>query len=283
MPRADGKLTTGEFAKLCGVEKSALIYYDRIGIFSPMHSGDNGYRYYDSEQFRQFSIISMMKKSGASLEEIRAYLRQRSEGGYITMLEKRIAQIRQEQEQLLRLQQVVENTMRKTQQSLQHPVGLVYREQREERYYAVTPIPDVADNPAKRIDTVSAHFSYRNAQALEYDLLKGALIPVERAGEGIAARSHYCNRISDRRDDGQRLYVRPAGTYFVQMYRGAYANMAPALTTLLQSAADAGYTSRGYVLEYEILGSNATTQPGEYLVELSVEVVRASAEANGGQ
>ncbi|HBY3460150.1 TPA: MerR family DNA-binding transcriptional regulator, partial [Clostridioides difficile] len=27
--------TTGEFAKLCGISKQTLIFYDKIGIFSP--------------------------------------------------------------------------------------------------------------------------------------------------------------------------------------------------------------------------------------------------------
>ena len=38
--------TTGEFAKICSVSKQTLIYYDRVGIFSPDITGSNGYRYY---------------------------------------------------------------------------------------------------------------------------------------------------------------------------------------------------------------------------------------------
>lgn len=41
---------TGEFARMLSVEKSVLIYYDRIGLFCPVHVDGNGYRCYSAEQ-----------------------------------------------------------------------------------------------------------------------------------------------------------------------------------------------------------------------------------------
>lgn len=41
---------TGEFARMLSVEKSVLIYYDRIGLFCPVHVDSNGYRCYSAEQ-----------------------------------------------------------------------------------------------------------------------------------------------------------------------------------------------------------------------------------------
>lgn len=34
--------STGEFAKLCGVSKQTLLYYDRVGIFKPERILENG-------------------------------------------------------------------------------------------------------------------------------------------------------------------------------------------------------------------------------------------------
>lgn len=49
--------TTGEFAKICSVSKQTLIYYDRVGIFSPDITGSNGYRYYSYTQIETFTVI----------------------------------------------------------------------------------------------------------------------------------------------------------------------------------------------------------------------------------
>ena len=47
-------LTTGEFAKICGVTKHTLFHYDDIGILKPEIVKANGYRYYAIKQFFTF-------------------------------------------------------------------------------------------------------------------------------------------------------------------------------------------------------------------------------------
>lgn len=65
------KLTTAQFAKLHGVNKRTLHYYDTIGLFSPGTKGENGYRYYDSSQSLEFEYIRMFKDLNMSIEEIK--------------------------------------------------------------------------------------------------------------------------------------------------------------------------------------------------------------------
>ena len=40
--------TTGEFAKICEIEKHVLFYYDQIGLLQPAFVDENNYRYYSS-------------------------------------------------------------------------------------------------------------------------------------------------------------------------------------------------------------------------------------------
>ena len=65
---------TGEFARMLSVEKSVLIYYDRIGLFCPVHVDSNGYRCYSAEQTRDFHFIRLLRDLGLSLDEIAAAL-----------------------------------------------------------------------------------------------------------------------------------------------------------------------------------------------------------------
>lgn len=64
----------GEFARMLSVEKSVLIYYDRIGLFCPVHVDGNGYRCYSAEQTRDFHFIRLLRDLGLSLGEIAAAL-----------------------------------------------------------------------------------------------------------------------------------------------------------------------------------------------------------------
>ena len=71
------RLTIGQMAALNHVSEQTLRLYDRIGLFSPNHRGDNGYRYYDINQSALLDIIQYMKSLGISLKEIKQQLEQR--------------------------------------------------------------------------------------------------------------------------------------------------------------------------------------------------------------
>ncbi|MGN0311327.1 MAG: MerR family transcriptional regulator, partial [Lachnospiraceae bacterium] len=67
-------LKIGEFAKLAGVNKKTLQYYDEIGLLSPEYTAENGYRYYSVMQLDRLSLIFILKDMGVLLKEIKEYL-----------------------------------------------------------------------------------------------------------------------------------------------------------------------------------------------------------------
>ena len=71
-------ITTGEFAKLSGVTKHTLFYYDKIGLFSPEIKRENGYRFYSFDQLEVFEVIQILRELDMPLEEIRSYMSKRS-------------------------------------------------------------------------------------------------------------------------------------------------------------------------------------------------------------
>ena len=71
-------IKTGEFAKLVGVTKHTLFYYDKIGLFSPEIKLENGYRFYSFDQLDVFDVIQTLRELDVSLEEIKGYMNQRS-------------------------------------------------------------------------------------------------------------------------------------------------------------------------------------------------------------
>ena len=82
-------ITTGEFAKLTGVTKHTLFYYDKIGLFSPEIKKENGYRLYSFEQLEVFDVIQILRELDMPLEEIREYMDHRSPGRLLKLFRKR--------------------------------------------------------------------------------------------------------------------------------------------------------------------------------------------------
>lgn len=67
-------MTTKEFAKLCGVEKRTLFFYDEIDLLKPARILPNGYREYDFSQLPRMESIRLLQSAGLNLREIKSML-----------------------------------------------------------------------------------------------------------------------------------------------------------------------------------------------------------------
>lgn len=63
-----------EFAKITGVTRQTLIYYDRIGLFSPAVKEENGYRKYSHSQIEHITAITILCDLGVPLKDIKKIL-----------------------------------------------------------------------------------------------------------------------------------------------------------------------------------------------------------------
>jgi MerR family redox-sensitive transcriptional activator SoxR len=66
----DEKLRIGEVAERAGVRKSAIRYYEQIGLL-PEADRVSGQRVYDPSILRRLALIDVSQRAGLSLDEIR--------------------------------------------------------------------------------------------------------------------------------------------------------------------------------------------------------------------
>ncbi|MGV0028295.1 MerR family transcriptional regulator [Phormidesmis priestleyi] len=67
-------LKVGDLAKQTGVSVRTLHYYDEIGLLSPSHRTEAGYRLYDETDIIRLQQIVSLRQIGFSLEQIRECL-----------------------------------------------------------------------------------------------------------------------------------------------------------------------------------------------------------------
>lgn len=53
--------TAGELAKLFGIPKQTMFYYDKMGLLTPEFVAENGYRYYAMPQYLTLEIILFLR------------------------------------------------------------------------------------------------------------------------------------------------------------------------------------------------------------------------------
>lgn len=76
-------------ARACGLSRSTMLYYDRLGVLKPSGRTGSGYRYYTDAEQRRLERIGQFRQAGLTLKEIRAVLSSGGKPG-AGLLEKRL-------------------------------------------------------------------------------------------------------------------------------------------------------------------------------------------------
>lgn len=90
--------TAGELANIFGVSKQTLLYYEKMGLFSPACIGENGYRQYSPNQYMDLEVILRLRSLNLSIALIKKYLSNRSKDDFICIMESK----RLESEEIIR-------------------------------------------------------------------------------------------------------------------------------------------------------------------------------------
>ena len=78
--------SSGEFAKMNGINKRTLHYYNDIGLFCPAVIDENGYHYYSSFQSIKLEMILIFRKQGLSIDDIKTYTNSPSDTSFLQMI-----------------------------------------------------------------------------------------------------------------------------------------------------------------------------------------------------
>ncbi len=81
--------TISKLARACGLSRSTLLYYDRLGLLRPSGRTWSGYRYYTAAEQKRLEQIGYFREAGLTLKEIRAVLSTGGKPG-TKLLEKRM-------------------------------------------------------------------------------------------------------------------------------------------------------------------------------------------------
>ena len=214
--------TSGEFAKMNGINKRTLHYYHEIGLFSPAMIGENGYFYYTCFQFAKLELILTLRRIGFSIEDIRAYTGQPSDDSLAQLIREQKAVIDRSIEQLLHAKAFLQKKSDKLKLGLQAEHGKVEMvtlpEQRSLLSPPITGLYDEVDF------VVATDFSQRLRTAFGlYDSFGSRMTLSEEARDVSKRWHHFFAYGSEEVADYD--YTRPAGTYLRSFCIGDWNNL----------------------------------------------------------
>lgn len=266
------RFTTGELARLHGISKQTLIFYDRAGVFSPRERDDrNGYRYYTADQLEMLDHILILKDMGMSLEEIRAFLALPDTGVAVAELKRQRKALQERQAQIKEAMARLDHKILALETMADAVPGRITLEELPAAPLAVWPV----QAPGGVVETDLA------LKLLLRTLHERRLPFVYEMGTRIAPESlqkkqwlkAFAVYFPLRRPAGGSLCVmRPGGTYLRCIHQGPYETVGETYTAMLERIKAQGLRLTGGSYERCIWDSMTARDPAAYRTELLLPV-----------
>lgn len=260
------RLTAGQFAALMGINKRTLLYYDNIGLFSPAAKGENGYRYYTLRQLPALEMLLTLRELDMSIEDIRAYMENRSEAGLHALLAEKLREVESRMGRLREIRALLKEKQALLERRGELQLNKVERVELPAEYLAVTrPILGVGEE--QELGIVLEHTQKYHEHRL-FNHAFGSMIQVKDLYQGKF--TEYCCYFT--RGTGRRrgLFQRPGGQYLRLYWKGAWESLPGAYALLLRYAGERGLRLKGFAYQ---VGVNELAIMGmeDYITQIEVQ------------
>lgn len=267
----DQLLRISDFAKLCGVTKDTLFHYEDIGILKPEIIRDNGYRYYNIQQFFTYEIISILKEAGTPLKEIKWYIEHLDVDHYTALLTDKLIVLKDERAKIDRMINILQNTINTTGKAMQEFSTEPRIEEQDEQYMlAVNLSRD--ENEKDRIAKIFEQYKFCLGQGISEMLPAGFIINKSNIEKNIFDNPDYYFCEISSIIDNLLLHTKPKGRYAVINHRGSYDNIVTSADKLMDYIRMNGLKITGNAYIFELLGFLAVGDENKYLVKIAIAV-----------
>lgn len=265
------KFTIGEVAKLHGLSKQTLIFYDKTDLFKPkIVDENNNYRYYTAEQLEVLDSILILKEIGIPLKRIKSFLDNRSVDSTLSLM---IEQKKELENQKNHLNLIIKRLEKKieTIEHLKHFENEVYFEMCEEEYLAAQKVEPPYDLLKTNI-AIKKLLKTATLNSYTYNYQLGVMISVENLNEGKYITADYAFVPINNYINNKNIIIKNKGLYAISYHRGVYEDIGKTYRDLLYEIKKRGYRPLNYSYEYCVLDSLTSKTPNDYITKIAIPV-----------
>ncbi|MEK5179681.1 MerR family transcriptional regulator [Paenibacillus odorifer] len=258
---------TGEFAKLFGIKKDTLFYYDKIKLFQPAGISDNGYRYYTIQQLDTFWAIQSLRSLNFPIKDLKSYFSSPSSEKLTKLAEEQLIKVEEEIKKLQEIYWFLSKLTSISEELINTTLGEVtFVELPEEHVIYSAPNPRTGD-------TSNEEWNYDYEVFLEQTGMKGpAFIGSVTSKEDI---------LHGRFNRVERLFVhtetpnaelKSAGLYAILYHKGSYESITEVYPFLLNEIRDRGFHVSGNAYEEYLVNALSTNREEDFVTKISLAI-----------
>ena len=263
-----GLLSIGELAKFARISRTALIYYDNMGLMSPVKRGDNNYRYYSPHQVTMTNLISTLQELEIPLKEIISLTNKRTPEKIISILSEQSKHIDGQIEKLLRAQKLLLALKDIIEDGLSVDEEKIEVSWNEEESILIGPQIDYSDGTTIEEGLLNFYKHWNVADSdLDLNYPVWAIFSEERVkrGDWVGPDKFYF-KMPDAPDR------KPAGLYLTGYTRGYYGASDALYKKLMAYIEEHGLEICGPSYEMFPLNELSIPAPHNYLMRISVQI-----------
>lgn len=264
----------GEFARITGIKRVNLIYYDECGLLTPAQIRPNGYRYYSLRQLGAAYLILTLKEFGLTLNEIKAISQDRSSTDLLSLFSRQRAKIRQGMEllkQKLQMMQSYEDLISRAADAAPHEI-VVKRMPAE----SFLPGPMIQSfDPGNYIEHFTDFMQFTRQQGYSFGFPYGIEVNQESIG---GKEIEACGRFYIHMPDAGE--AKPAGQYAILYSKDDGCQFSARLVKLKSYIESHNLRIAGNAYIDYLIDEKVTLEYDDYLVRVSIPVKGVKARTN---
>lgn len=274
MSKKEGKyLTTGEFAKLCKVNKQTLFYYDQIGLLTPVLKKENGYRYYSIHQLELFFVIDLLKELGMSLGDIQQYMQNKSPEKFLSLMHRKKEEIVRKRQEIERKEKMIEAKIALMEEAKTLAFNQITLEQLPEAtLYLSRKIQNTSDE--EFVEVISDFIEELNVSRLDSGYPIGSITEREQVLKGNFSNYSYLYIEQPTPKEGYPYFKAVKGVFLIGYHIGDEKTISNTYMRLFSKMERLNLTLGDYVFEEYIYDSVVKNHTEQYVTKIMMQVAQ---------
>jgi DNA-binding transcriptional MerR regulator len=265
-------LTTGEFAKLCKVNKQTLFYYDQIGLLSPVFKNEKGYRFYSMNQIELFFVIDLLKELGMSLNDIQQYTQNKSPESFLTLMYQKREEIVKKRQEIEMKEKLIETKISLMEEASQldfHQITLEHLP--EATLYLSRKMKNNTDE--EFVEVISDFIDELNELQLDTGYPIGVITTREQVLMGEFSKYSYLYIEQPQPKEGYSYFQAVKGSFLVGYHIGDELTIHNTYKRLFSEMERLELTLGDYVFEEYIYDTVVKNQKEHYVTKIMMQVM----------
>lgn len=264
--------TTSEFSKICKVNKQTLLYYDQIGLFSPMYKNEKGYRFYSIRQLEWFNVIELLKDLGMPLKEIQQYIEHKSPASFLSLMHQQKKNIVKKRKEIEMTERIIDSKIELMELASQldfHQISL--DQHTEATLYLSKNIKNISDEEFVKV--VSEFIEELYVSFLDTGFPIGGITKKEQVLKGEYTNYSYLYMEQPNPREGYP-YMKTMNGYFLTGYHiGEEKTIHETYVRLFSEMSRLNLSLGDYVYEEYIYDAVVKYREEDYITRIMMEVI----------